>query len=88
MVLLGPAADKTLVTFRRDCYSLFEPRRLMLSLDPGIDAARIQALGYPPELAPVLFVCVETICSAPIQAPQGLETQVRELVRLARGIPE
>jgi uncharacterized protein YyaL (SSP411 family) len=88
LVLLGPPSDETLVTFRRDGYSLFEPRRLMLSLDPSVDGDRIQTLGYPAELAPVLFVCVESVCSAPIRTPQGLEAKVRELVRLARGIPE
>jgi len=86
MVLLGKAGDPVLTDLRRESYFLFEPRRVLLSLDPQADAGRIQDLGYPAELAPVLFVCVESICSPPIQDPQGLAKKVKDIVDLAAGV--
>lgn len=86
MVLLGKAGDPVLTDLRRESYFLFEPRRVLLSLDPQADAGRIQDLGYPAELAPVLFVCVESICSPPIQDPQALAKKVKDIVDLAAGV--
>jgi len=47
------------------------------------DAARFAELLYPPDLAPALFVCVETLCSPPIKEADGLAAQVREIRKLA-----
>lgn len=88
MVLLGTAGDPTLADLRQRSYALFEPRRILLSLDPQADADRIQELGYPAELAPVLFVCVESICSPPIQSPDGLGKKVKDIVALAGGVEQ
>jgi len=88
MVLLGVSGDPTLTELRNESYCLFEPRRILLSLDPHVDGGRIEQLGYPPDMAPVLFVCVESICSAPIQAPEGLAKKVKDIVALAAGTQE
>lgn len=88
MVLIGSASDRVLGDLRRASFSLFEPRRMMISLDPSVDGARLEELMYPPELAPVLFICVESICSRPIQTPDDLEARVKHILELSAGVPE
>jgi len=88
MVLIGSTGDRVLGDLRRASYSLFEPRRLLINLDPAVDGARLEELMYPSELAPVLFICVESICSRPIQTPDDLEGQVKRILDLSAGDPE
>jgi hypothetical protein len=88
MVLIGLAGDRDLGDLRRASYALFEPRRLLINLDPSVDGARLEELMYPPELAPVLFICVESICSRPIQTPDDLQGQVKHILDLSAGVPE
>jgi hypothetical protein len=83
MALVGDPGEPTLVELRQAAYCLFEPSRVILNLDPAVDAARFAELLYPPDLAPALFVCVETLCSPPIEKADGLAAQVREIRKLA-----
>jgi hypothetical protein len=83
MALVGDPGEPTLVELRQAAYCLFEPSRVILNLDPAVDAARFAELLYPPDLAPALFVCVETLCSPPIKEADGLAAQVREIRKLA-----
>jgi len=83
MVLVGAPGDPTLIELRRECFFIPEPRRLLLTLDPMEDAARLEELGYPTEISPALFICVGVICSAPIQTADGLENSLREILALA-----
>jgi hypothetical protein len=86
MVLLGEPADPTLTALREACVAMFEPRKIIINLDPARDAERIEKLMYPAELAPALFVCVESVCSAPITDPAKLEGTVKEILAAARSM--
>jgi hypothetical protein len=88
MVLIGTPRDPTLAALREASHFLFEPRRLLLNLDPAVDTPRLVELSYPPELAPVLFICVESICSAPIKSEEGLDGKVKEILKLASSVQE
>jgi uncharacterized protein YyaL (SSP411 family) len=88
MVLIGDPEEPVLSGLREASFLLFEPRRVMLSLDPARDAARIQELLYPAELAPVLFICVDSVCSPPIRVAENLEARVREILDAARSVEE
>lgn len=83
MVLVGGGGSRELMELRNACYFLFEPRRILLSLDPERDAARMESLGYPIDVAPALYLCVDTLCSAPIRSPQDLELKVQDILLLA-----
>lgn len=85
MVLLGDPEDSTLTALREACVAMFEPRKIIINLDPARDAERIETLMYPVELAPALFVCVESICSTPIKDPGKLESTVKAIVAAAPG---
>jgi len=85
MVLVGSPASRELMELRNACYFLFEPRRILLNLDPEADTARMEEFGYPADVAPVLYLCVDTLCSAPIRSPEGLEGKVKEILALAAG---
>ena len=84
MVLVGNPDDPAVTALRTASFFIGDPRRLLLNLDPVQDAGRIQELGYPTDMSPVLFVCVGTICSAPLQSADGLEEKVRGIVALAK----
>jgi hypothetical protein len=66
MALVGDPADSTVRALREAAWFLFEPRKILLHLNPATDGPRFEELGYPPEYAPALFVCVESVCSPPL----------------------
>jgi len=47
MVIVGDPGNESTIAFRRECMMLFEPRGLLIHLDPAFDAERIEALGLP-----------------------------------------
>ena len=55
-----------------------DPARSLHRLDPARDVAPLAALGYPPERI-AAYVCVGTVCSAPLTSPADL---ARELPRV------
>jgi len=63
--------------------SLDVPSRVVQVLDPERDAERVAALHLPPEPAPAAYVCVGTMCSAPVMSPDQLEETVREMQAMA-----
>jgi uncharacterized protein YyaL (SSP411 family) len=85
MALVGDPGDSTVRALREASWFVFEPRKILLSLDPATDTAHLTALGYPAEYAPALFVCVGTVCSPPLTSTEGLAGKVRDIVTLAGG---
>jgi uncharacterized protein YyaL (SSP411 family) len=83
MVLIGPPRNEALMDLRHRCYFLFEPLRVMFTLDPDQDAVWMEEMGYPSEFVPALYICVETLCSPPIQTADAVEGTVREIKALA-----
>ncbi|MDE3192392.1 MAG: thioredoxin domain-containing protein [Chloroflexota bacterium] len=55
-----------------------DPALSLRRLDPARDRARLDALGYAPERT-AAYVCVGTVCSAPLHEPSELQ---RELARI------
>jgi hypothetical protein len=80
--------DPTITALREAAYSLFEPNKIILNLDPKTDSKRMAELMYPPDAAPAMFVCVETLCSPPIKDPAELEKQVAEIKKLAAQVEQ
>ena len=53
--------------------------RIVQVLEPGRDDERLAALYLPPEPAPGAYVCVGTMCSAPVTSPEALDATVGEM---------
>ena len=47
MVVTGPPRDPGATALRQAAFFIFEPRKVLLGLDPSADASRIQALSLP-----------------------------------------
>ena len=88
IAIIGDPRDSKITALRQAAYFLFEPNKVILNLDPKTDAARMAKLMYPPEAAPAMFVCVETLCSPPIKDPAELEKEVAEIKKLAAEVQQ
>jgi hypothetical protein len=88
IAIIGDPQDSTVTALRQTAYFLFEPRKIILNLDPKTDSKRMAELMYPPDAAPAMFVCVETLCSPPIKDPAELEKQVAEIKKLAAQVEQ
>jgi uncharacterized protein YyaL (SSP411 family) len=83
IVLVGPPRNESMLLLRHSGFFLFEPRRVMFTLNPGPDTKRLEKLGYPADADPALYVCVETLCSPPIQDPDKVEVTVKNIKKLS-----
>jgi len=49
------------------------------SFPKSVDAGRLEALYLPPQPAPAAYVCLGTMCSAPVTKPDALADAVRQM---------
>ncbi len=80
VVVVGPDQDPVAKALWQIAQASDDPNGSRQWLMPGRDDERLSALGYPPDRA-AAYVCVGTVCSAPIAAPAGLAA---ELARVRR----
>jgi uncharacterized protein YyaL (SSP411 family) len=75
VVVVGPVADPTAKALWQIALQSDDPAGARQWLVPGRDAERIAARGYPTERT-AAYVCVGTVCSAPITDPAGLAAEL------------
>jgi uncharacterized protein YyaL (SSP411 family) len=80
VVVVGPADDPIAKALWQIALQSDDPNGARQWLVPGRDAERIAARGYPADRV-AAYVCVGTVCSAPITAAAGLAA---ELARVRR----
>ena len=80
VVVVGPEADPVAGALWQIALSSDDPHGARQWLVPGRDAELIAARGYPADRV-AAYVCVGTVCSAPIGTPAGLAA---ELARVRR----
>lgn len=81
--IVGGAADRT-QALHRAAMALDVPARVVQLLDPKKQASRLEALALPAEPAAVAYVCLGTMCSAPVSDPQELPAAVEEMRKAAQ----
>jgi uncharacterized protein YyaL (SSP411 family) len=80
VVVVGPADDPVTKTLWQVALGSDDPVGARQWLVPGRDAERIADRGYPADRV-AAYVCIGTVCSAPITAPADLAA---ELARVRR----
>ena len=80
VVVVGPADEPVAKALWQIAAQSDDPAGARQRLVPGRDAARIADRGYPADRV-AAYVCIGTVCSAPIASPAGLAA---ELARVRR----
>jgi len=83
VVVVGPADDPVAKALWQIALQSDDPNGARQWLVPGRDAERIAARGYPGERA-AAYVCIGTVCSAPITAAAGLAAELAGVRRRFR----
>ncbi len=84
--IVGGADDRA-QALHRAALALDVPARVVQLLDPRKQASRLEALALPAEPAAVAYVCLGTMCSAPVSDPQELPAAVEEMRKAAQPAP-
>ena len=84
VVVVGPEEDPIAKALWQIALASDDPNGSRQRLVPGRDDERIAGRGYPPERV-AAYVCVGTVCSAPITAPAGLAAELARVRRRFQG---
>ncbi len=79
--IVGAATGEKARALHRAALALDVPARVVQVLDPQRDASRLDALALPAEPSPAAYVCLGTMCSAPITRPEELAETVAEMAK-------
>jgi len=63
-----------------EAHRVYEPRKIIQVLDPKKDSETIAALGFPNAQQPTAYVCVGTVCTAPIIEPKQIGLEVGRMI--------
>ncbi|HPI78300.1 MAG TPA: AGE family epimerase/isomerase, partial [bacterium] len=80
MVVVGSKKDPATAAMRSSALKFFEPLKLVMTVDPELDAAILERLPYSARPKPTLFACVDTACSFPVDDPAETEPKMRVFV--------
>jgi uncharacterized protein YyaL (SSP411 family) len=75
--VVGPADDPTANALWRAARASTHPARVLSRLEPGRDADRIGALAFPIDRV-AAYVCIGTVCSAPLTDEASLDRALAE----------
>ncbi|MEW5945542.1 MAG: DUF255 domain-containing protein [bacterium] len=68
--IVGPRTHPATRALLRETLAFYDPRKLILVLDPAADAPRLLELKIQPAPRPVLHACVENACAMPVSDPK------------------
>ena len=80
LIVVGPSSHPGTRGLLRAALKAYAPHSVVQLLDPERDGDRIDSLGFPARNMPVLYVCLDRICLAPI-------TTAQEATRLLKSRP-
>ncbi len=79
--IVGDLAQEGAAALHRAALALDLPSRVVQVLHPQRDAARLEALFLPPQPAPAAYVCLGTMCSAPVTGAEELQRSLEEMLK-------
>jgi uncharacterized protein YyaL (SSP411 family) len=80
IVIVGNKKDAGTEALRREAAKFYLPNKVVLTLDPKEDAARLAELPYQARPKPTMYACVETACSMPVSDPAQVDSHLRRFV--------
>lgn len=81
IVLVGEKGHPETQKLKREIQRLYEPRKVVKYLDPKVDLLQVGEITFPELEVPAVFVCIESLCSAPIEKAEGLRIAVNDFVQ-------
>jgi uncharacterized protein YyaL (SSP411 family) len=81
IVIVGPLEEAGTSRLLEASLRAYDPRRLIVPLDPEIDRERLNDLGYTVEPEPRAYVCVGKTCFPPLTEPQEVLKRLSRHVR-------
>ncbi|MEW6203422.1 MAG: DUF255 domain-containing protein [bacterium] len=81
IAIVGKKSDGGTHSLLKEALHFFEPRKVILILDPKEDADRLAQLPYVVRPQPVMYSCVETACSMPISEAQNVVPNLTRFVK-------
>ena len=74
--IVGSRKDDVTRRFLRENLRVFNPLKVVETLDPVLDRDRLKDLGYPVADVPTAYVCFEGICNS-VEDPEKIGKMIR-----------
>jgi uncharacterized protein YyaL (SSP411 family) len=87
IVIVGPKMDPLTQQLHGASLRAYEPRKLVVPLDPATDTESLSRLGYPTDVEPRAYVCLGKTCLPPITEPAEISRQLSRLPEQKPGLP-
>ncbi|MCK4857652.1 MAG: thioredoxin domain-containing protein [candidate division Zixibacteria bacterium] len=75
--VLISALDASNESFLHELWGGYYPRSIVVQLRTGQDSLRLGELTFPPSEKPILIICRQNSCSAPIEEPEQATAEIR-----------
>ncbi len=85
MIVLGDPQDPAVTALRERCFFAFEPRKLVLNLNPVPDAGRLEALGLSGAAGPGVILRCGALRSPLVRDPEEVTPALGNLLSRTRG---
>ncbi len=79
IVIVGSAEDEATLDLLHEGRRLYAPNRWLQLIDPVWEPDRLAQLGYPPQPAPMAYLCIGRVCAEPTNDPNRLTEIVAQL---------
>ncbi|MFQ6057220.1 MAG: hypothetical protein ACE5J3_14715, partial [Methanosarcinales archaeon] len=73
MNIIGSIQDLKTLELLAECNKVYEPRKIIQVLDTIHDKEKLSQIGYAPSEIPVVYICIDNICLAPISKPEDIK---------------
>jgi len=80
ITIIGENEDPGRAELVRAAGRTYASNKTVQAVDPQWEPARLERLGYPPQPAPVAYVCLGTLCARPTADPDELVAQAQAMV--------
>ncbi|NOZ22034.1 MAG: thioredoxin domain-containing protein [Planctomycetes bacterium] len=81
LIVVGPPASSVTAALLRETVRFYEPRKIILPVDPSSDPKRAKELGLPPNASPGVYPCYRNIAGDPISNPDHVTAMLDVFVK-------
>jgi uncharacterized protein YyaL (SSP411 family) len=84
IVIVGSLKESGTNQLLKASLQAYDPRKLIIPLDPETDRERLNKLGYAVEAEPLAYICVGKTCFPPMSEPKEVHQKLSEFSRDGR----